>query len=172
MIETIKTIVISIGGISVLLVGLSSWLGKIWADKLMASYKARHDRELSEIRIQLTSELEHKNHLLIQKIELYKQVSSPLIALIVKAKHQNNLTNEDLEGFDIQRLETAALLCMFAPNKVFEEYNLIIDYIYDSFEGKQTWEFSTFRNKALIFLSEIRRDINLHNDDVTYTGSR
>ena len=61
---------------------------------------------------------------------------------------------------------------MFAPVSVFNEYNHMIDYIYDAVEGKEEWSFNTFRSKALVFLSNVRHDIGLYQDVVEYNGSR
>lgn len=49
--------VVSIGGGGAIVLGLSSWLGKVWADRLMESEKATHDRDLERLR----SELQHIN---------------------------------------------------------------------------------------------------------------
>ena len=77
-----------------------------------------------------------------------------------------------MKGFDKDRLSTTALLAMFAPDVVFNEYNNMIDYVYDAVEGKQKWGFDIFREKALKFLSEVRRDIGLYDDSVSYSGTR
>ena len=45
-------------------------------------------------------EAEHGNHLLMQKISLYKEVANPVIDLVVKAEHQGQLTQDDLQKFD------------------------------------------------------------------------
>ena len=77
-----------------------------------------------------------------------------------------------MQAFDKDRLSTTALLAMFAPGNVFNEYNNMIDYVYDAVEEKQPWSFDIFRGKALIFLSEVRRDIGLYNDNLSYSGTR
>ena len=105
----------------------------------------------------------------MQKIALYKEAANPVIELIVKAQHEL-LTLTDLQAFDKDRLSTTALLAMSAPNVVFNEYNNMIDYIYDAVEEKQKWSFDVFRGKALIFLSEIRRDIGLYDDTLSYNA--
>ena len=61
---------------------------------------------------------------------------------------------------------------MFAPTSVFNKYNGFIDFIYNSFEGKEEYSFSNFRVIALQFLSEIRKDIGIYSDDVSYYGNR
>lgn len=141
-----------------------------WLVKSLVSHLLGKDVEI--FKSQLKYEAEHGNHLLMQKIELYKEVANPIIGLVVKAQHQGTLTQEDLQQFDKDRLATTALLGMFAPADVFEDFNNMIDYIYDSFEGEQEWSFNTFRDKALSFLSKVRKDIGLFEDTVTYNGTR
>ncbi len=167
-----QAILLSLGGGAIIVVGLSSWLGKVWASRMMVSERAKYASELEELKAKLHKEAEHNNHLLLQKISLYKEAANPVIALVVKALHQGDLPKGDLQQFDNERLSTTALLAMFAPQDVFDTYNDMIDYIYDSFEKKQDWEFDTFRDKALIFLSGIRRDIGLYDDSVHYNGTR
>lgn len=141
-----------------------------WLIKALVSHLLGKDVEIFKSRIKY--EAEHGNHLLMQKISLYKEVANPVINLIVKAQHNSQLTQTDLQHFDKDRLSTTALLAMFAPVNVFNEYNNMIDYIYDAVEGKQTWDFDIFRGKALVFLSAVRLDIGLYDDSVKYNGTR
>lgn len=141
-----------------------------WLIKSLVSHLLGKDVEIFKSR--LKHEAEHGNHLLLQKISLYKEVSNPVIDLIVKAQHNGNLTQEDLKKFDKERLSTTALLAMFAPSDVFDEFNVMIDYVYDSVEGKEEWSFNSFREKALSFLSKVRKDIGLYEDQVSYNGTR
>lgn len=141
-----------------------------WLIKSLVSHLLGKDVEI--FKSSLKYEAEHSNHLLMQKIALYKEVANPVIDLIVKAQHAGHLTQADLQQFDKDRLSTTALLAMFAPVNVFNEYNKMIDYIYDAVEGKQKWGFDIFRDKALAFLSGVRVDIGLYEDTVEYNGKR
>ena len=98
-----------LGGGRLVVIGLSSWLGKVWANHPMIKNRAKR---------------------------------------------------------------TTALLALFAPQEVFNKYNEMIDYIDDFFEGEQEWAFDTFRQKALVFLSEVRRDVGLYQDEIRYSGTR
>lgn len=129
-------------------------------------------KDIETFKTRLKYESEHSNHLLLQKISLYKEVANPVVELIVTAQLNEMLTKEDLEKFEKDRLSTVALLAMFAPVNVFHEYNRMIDYIYDSVDGKEKWEFKVFRTKALTFLSNVRQDIGLYPDSVQYIGTR
>ena len=170
--EIAQAILLSVGSASVIVFGLSNWLGKVWANRMMQNERAKIESDLAELKSKLQKEAEHGNHLLMQKISLYKEVAEPIIDLIVKAQHQGPPTQDDLQKFDKDRLSTTALLAMFAPTGVFNEYNNMIDYIYDAVEGKQTWGFDIFRDKALVFLTEVRRDIGLYDDGIGYSGTR
>lgn len=50
----------SIGGASVIIVGLASWLGKIWADRLLEKQKAVYAQDLEKLKQQLTIENEQR----------------------------------------------------------------------------------------------------------------
>jgi hypothetical protein len=170
--EIAQAVILSLGGGVVIVFAFSNWLGKIWAGRLMASETARHNQNLETLRASLQAQVDHFSQTYKQKIELYKEVSNPLIDLIVKAQHSGGLTPEDLKDFDKSRLTTTALLAMFAPKTVFDEYNNLIDYIYNAFEGKAVWSFPEFRVSALKFLSLVRADIGLYTDVVSYNGTR
>lgn len=167
-----QAVLLALGGGAVLVILLSSWLGKIWANHLMAKEAAKYESEIEQLKARLQEQLDRSSHTYHQKIELYKQVSQPLIDLILNIEHKKGLRVEDLHDFDKARLYTTALLGMFAPNDVFDAYNRIIDYIYNAFEGKEQYSFAQFRALGLEFLSEVRKDIGLYSDKVVYKGKR
>lgn len=47
------SILVSLGGGAGIVAGFSSWLGKVWAERLMASERAKHDQELEHVRAQI-----------------------------------------------------------------------------------------------------------------------
>lgn len=48
----------SLGGGAAIVFGFSSWLGKVWANRLMAKEKAEHAQELESLRCRLTRDTE------------------------------------------------------------------------------------------------------------------
>jgi hypothetical protein len=165
-------VLLSVGGGGIFVLGLSGWLGKVWAERLMARETQTHRLELEKLRIELQTDADRHGENYRHKIELYKEVANPLIELIVKAQHNGTLSKDDLQNFDAARLTTTALLGMFSPEAVFIEYNTLIDYVYDSFDGKATWSFPEFRIRALKFLSLVRADIGIYTDELRYMGTR
>ena len=168
--EIAQAVLLSLGGGSILVFALSSFLGKIWAQRILQNEKMEHDRELSEFKSHIEA-LAHKNSLNYQqKLELYKIVSAPLVELVALIT-KKGLTQDHVNEFDRQRLHITAQLALFAPQNVFEAFNDMIDYIYDSLE-KEDFLFHVFRIKALTFLSEMRKDIGIYKDSVSYKGHR
>ena len=51
-------VIAALGGGGAIVAGLSSWLGKVWADRLMVEEKAKYEKELER----LTKQLERKNY--------------------------------------------------------------------------------------------------------------
>lgn len=170
--ETAQAVILALGGGAVLVFAFSSWLGKVWAGRLMAKETAKYEREIEHLKAVLQEQLDRSSQTYRLKIELYKEVSGPIIDLIVKVEHNEGLRVEDVRDFDKDRLYTTALLAMFAPQSVFDAYNRIIDYIYNSFEEKEQYSFPRFRELGLEFLSEVRKDIGLYSDSIAYRGNR
>jgi len=164
-------VIISIGGGALLIFGLSSFLGKIWAERILLSEKITHEKELTNFKNQLELLSEQKSFTYKEKLELYKVVSLPIVKLVTLLSKEKGLTPEHLDEFELERLNITVQLALFAPKSVFYSFNEVIDYIYNNLEnGKYTY--SEFRSKALLFLSEMRKDIGLYNDTLEYHGTR
>lgn len=168
--ELAQAVLLAVGGGAAIVFVLSSWLGKLWARRILQNEKLEHDRELSLFKQNL-EQAAHKQSLNYkEKIDLYKLVTQPLVEFLALVT-RTGLTQEHLDDFDRQRLHMTAQLALFASQNVFDAFNEIIDYIYDSSE-KGEFSFHDFRVKGLEFLSEMRKDIGIYSDDVTYNGSR
>ena len=51
----------SVGGAAVIIIGLSTWLGKVWANRILEEDKLRYSSELEKIKNELKSETEKRN---------------------------------------------------------------------------------------------------------------
>ncbi|MEA3404506.1 MAG: hypothetical protein U9R28_02065 [Pseudomonadota bacterium] len=58
IIELSGVILGSLGGGAAIVFGFSSWLGKVWANRLMDKEKAQHSQELESLRSRLTQDTE------------------------------------------------------------------------------------------------------------------
>jgi len=53
VIATAATVLAALGSGGAIVAGLSSWLGKVWAERIMGEERARHDRVLATLRADL-----------------------------------------------------------------------------------------------------------------------
>lgn len=172
--EIVASVLVSLGGGGAIVLGLSNWLGKIWAERLMEKEKARYQKELENFKAQLNRENDRTGQTLREKLALYKDAIPPVVDFIMALSNATPGVNVAmlLIEFEKERLATTALLGMFAPLPVFEAYNEIIDYLFDCLEGKRTNEFAEFRRLALRMLNEIRRDIGVSEEELVYRVHR
>jgi hypothetical protein len=172
--EIVVSVLVSLGGGGAIVLGLSNWLGKIWAERLMEKEKARYQKELENFKAQLNRENDRTGQTLREKLALYKDTITPIVNFIMALSNATPDGNMAilLIKFEKERLATTALLGMFAPLPVFEAYNEIIDYLFDCLEGKRIYEFAEFRRLSFRMLSEIRRDIGVSGDELVYRGPR
>lgn len=62
-IEIATAIIVSIGGAGAIILGLSSWLGKVWANRILEREKAEHSKEIENYKSRLELELQKYNYL-------------------------------------------------------------------------------------------------------------
>ena len=58
VLKIVSGVIAALGGGGFIVAGLSSWLGKVWANRLMAEEKAKYEKELER----LAKQLERKNY--------------------------------------------------------------------------------------------------------------
>lgn len=87
--QLVQTIIVSIGGTAVLVAGLISWLGKVWAGRLLEMDKLRSQSELEKLRSVLgvyakRFETEHAQ-LFAKRVEVMEQIFRSLINIEAQA---------------------------------------------------------------------------------------
>jgi hypothetical protein len=192
--ETAFAVLISLGGGGAIVVALSAWLGKIWAERLMERERLAHDKELEHLRTELlarhTAQLEHfkaeleiaKTKLLAahhDKVALYRhalELLAPMgvkIGVLVKTGQTAPAeVAQHILAFDTDRIRVYAYLAMFAPQSVMNAYDSIVDYLLDVADGRAPYEFQRVRETGLALLNEIRRDLGLDSSTIRYLGAR
>ncbi len=70
------TILVSVGGAGAIVLGLSNWLGKVWADRMMTRERAKFERELAELSVGLqkayAEEIEHLRSKLLRATHVHR----------------------------------------------------------------------------------------------------
>lgn len=168
--EIAQAVLLALGGGGAIVFALSSWIGKVWAQRIFQSETQKYEQQLVKFKAELES-IKEKNSLNYQqKLELYKVVSGPIVD-ISALLNRSGLTNEHVAEFDRQRLYITAQLVLFAPKNVVHSFNDLVDYTYNSLDNNN-YDFHIFRDKVMKFLSEMRKDIGIYSDDVAYQGNR
>ena len=182
----------SLGGAGVIIIALSSWLGKVWATRLMDNERHKHDRDLEALRASLKAqndkqltemssdfEIFKQTHLREHndKLAIYRAALDTVVTILAKVEllvigQRGELSTEEKEAFENDRLRIYGYLAMLAPQSVIDANDALVDLLLALiYDGEQTnWE--TVRNSALRLINAMRADIGLNKDPVAHNGNR
>ena len=187
--KTVAAAVVAIGGAGTVIAGLSSWFGKLWADRLMEGYRARHDAELERLRADYTRERDQlRNELDIyrerfltahhEKLATYR-LGSDIVTDLLAAFDRfaaGRLPPDEAarirDDFNRLRLRAYAYLAMLAPQTVMDAFDALTDYLLAVVNGEQAFDWKAMRGLALALLNRIREDVGLDKEPVVYRGIR
>lgn len=115
-------IIASIGGSSVIILGLSGWLGKVWASRILESEKKRHNLEIEEFKGRLSKEINVVNSMIDKSVyvtklqydkefSIYLEIWEKLADCVLYTKNlypiydQVPISEDDLEKHNIRKWE-------------------------------------------------------------------
>lgn len=82
--QTVLAIIGSVGGAGVIILGISNWVGRIWANQLAEKQKQKFEKEFAEIK----SNLERKNYISKTRFEaefrIYNLLSETVFNMVSK----------------------------------------------------------------------------------------
>lgn len=185
--------VASIGGAGVLILGFSSFLGKVWANRIMESDRAKYVSELEKLRASLQSKNEREISTLTNGLEIFKsqylttrndkvtiyryaiETVATLLANmdrfytgVVEPNEIPNVRND----FNLGRMKVWAYLAMLAPQPVIDAIDALFDYLLMVIGGSASYEWKTkIRPLILKCINEIRKDIGIDKTPIEYKGS-
>lgn len=182
----------SLGGAGFIVVALSSWLGRVWATRLMDNQRHSHQQELEELRSNLRAkndeqlisirkdyEIFKETHLREHndKLLIYRACLDIVASLLAKIEltalgKRVGLTDKEQEAFETERLRLYAYLAMLAPQEVMDANDNLIDMLLALiYDGKgTTW--ANIREAALKLTNSMRADIGINKAAVSYNGAR
>ncbi|MDP3745220.1 MAG: hypothetical protein Q8Q76_12915 [Methylotenera sp.] len=194
------TIIGTIGTAGAIVFGLSTWLGKFWADKLLASEQQKYEKELANLR----SDLESKNQEALANIKHQQEKSIEIVKLdlnIFKEKHLKGFNDkiqiyrlmidvvaevlgdfdsftatgkpfpqERFDSLNRARIRIYGYIGMIAPQAVMDAQDQLIDYLLQVAHGGKSYEWLTVREYGLVLINEIRKDIGIDIEPITYNG--
>jgi len=186
------TVLLSLGGGGAIVFGLSNWLGKVWADRMMEKERHVYAKDLEALRdalrlqsdlvlAELRTKLEIAKEALVgdhvNRVTTYRDSVEPVVKFVAKVQmlligKRPMLSTEELTEFESQRLHVYAHLSMHAPQEVMDAHDQLIDEMMAVVYDKKDTTWPVFRDLALRFLNEVRKDIGIRPEPIVYRGAR
>jgi len=188
-----SVIITSVGSAGVIILGLSNWLGKVWASRLMEAEKQKYAKELesfkSEISLNAQREIEAlKAGIDIfktkeidgfkDKINIYRQamdiISEALADLdLYRDKEIDNVKmKESFHRFNVARLKNRAHMAMLSPPEIVQNFDMLIDEIIALYNNEKAYCWDTIRDISNPIIDALRKDIDLSEGEIRYVGNR
>ncbi|MEJ1358545.1 MAG: hypothetical protein RPU64_00200 [Candidatus Sedimenticola sp. (ex Thyasira tokunagai)] len=187
--EVAQAVLLSVGGAGAILFGLSQWLGKLWAERLMVKESAAHESALAKLR----TDLEHdskaqlaeilkqhdidKDTYLSQhrdKTAIYRMVVDMISDLLARLDQEittgQPISEEVHLHFNRERIKVYGYLAMLAPQSVMDAQDRLIDYLMAVVNGREPYEWVKVRGFALELLNEVRLDVGIDDGRIEYNG--
>ena len=188
-------VIVSLGGGGLIVLGLSSWLGKVWAGRMMELERAKHAEELERLRAELQHESVKSIESLKHEAEIYREKHlrghgdkiaiyrlavdgiSELLANMDDALARANATGqppaiplEALRKFNHGRIQAYGYLAMFAPQGVIDAYDSLVERLLAVALGNALYQWAEIRTLALALLNQVRLDIGFDPSPIEYRG--
>jgi hypothetical protein len=164
--EIAGAILFSIGSAGILLFALSSWLGKVWANRIL-------ERERNALEVLKETYLKEHS----EKIATYKSVVDVVSKILADLDKNKFGMLTPVEGaksfhdFNEQRLKVYGYLGIVAPQAVMDAQDALMGKILLVAAGHEPYEWADIRALALNLINEIRKDIAIDKSPISYNGN-
>lgn len=177
ILEAIGVVVVSLGGAGFLIIALSGWLGKVWADRVLQDVISKNERMLEELKkeLDLLKQKELTRH--FDKLAVYKDIIHLVSEMLreleaVASGKQKEITPDVERSFSLNRNKVYGYISLTSTQEVMDKYNDMIGFLIPViYEGKkETW--GDMRVKADALLNSMRFDLGISEGDISYRGDR
>jgi hypothetical protein len=164
------------GAYTVIVIGLSSWLGKVWAERIREKERAKNTVALEAFKHELDILKAQNLRGFNDKIEVYRlvvNIISEAIGDVVKHLFQKQpVPSEIVFAFDKARMKVYGYLAMQAPQAVIDKYDALTDLIFSMIENPTKYCWADIRERCLAMINECRKDVGFDESPITYNGTR
>ena len=190
VLEIAAAVLLSLGGGGAIVLGLSSWLGKLWADRIMQKDRQTHELELARLRQSLEQrssqaleevraglDVAKQKHLkgFHDKLEIYRLASNVITELLAEFDHsalvKQPLQASQFKKFNTERMRAYAYLGMIAPQKVMDAFDDLTDHLILVAHGQVLYVWPDVRAKTMRLINTVREDIGIDVTPMSYNGS-
>lgn len=174
--KLVAAAILSVGGGGALVLGLGSWLGKVWADRILRNETQQLALKLEAAKRELDVIKENTLRFQNDKIMIYRAVIE-IVARLLSALDSHSLGRlmagaaaARFDEFNEQRIKIYGYLAMLAPQAVMDAQDNLIDHLLNISTGTVEYDWAEVRQKALVLLNAVRADIGISKDPIAYNG--
>ena len=189
VLEVGAVVIGSLGGGGVIILGLSGYLGKLWAARFMEAERNRHQQDLERLRSDLHAsnertlagirtelEIYRERHLKAHrdKVEVYRMGTDIIATILANFDRASRLTPAEavqtLDTFNHDRIRLYGYLAMMVPQEVLDAHDGLIDHLILIARGSVPYDWAQVRALAIQFVNAVRKDLAIDTHPVEYRG--
>lgn len=169
------------------IIALATWLGKVWAERILARETNELKRQLSEAQNKLDISLKQAERELDflkdsrtkihdDKIGIYRGIVDMVAKVLASfdAMETSGASDENIKlqfhSFNEQRIRLYGYMAMFAPQAVMDAQDALIDHLLLVAQRQTPYVWSNVRSLALSLINEIRSDVGIDKSRIDYNG--
>ena len=174
--QVVTASVASIGVGGALVFAMSSWLGKVWAGRILEKEKSVLGAELEKTKRELDVVKETTLRFQNDKILTYRAVVDVVSKVLASfdSIERGRLGPAEaairFDEFNEQRIRVYGYLAMLAPQQVMDVQDRLMDHLLCVSQGNAPYEWHVVRELAIEVLNEVRRDIGIDKSPIQYNG--
>jgi hypothetical protein len=168
--------IVSIGAGGAIIFALSSWLGKVWASRILNNEKHKLESELEKTKRELDVIKETTLRFQNDKILTYRAIVD-VVARILSSfdshqmgRLQPHEVGSRFDEFNEQRMRVYGYLAMLSPQSVMDAQDQLMDHLIKISNGSIGYEWRKVRELVINLLNEIRKDIGIDKRPIEYRG--
>lgn len=166
----------SVGVGGALVFALSSWLGKVWANRIIATQthelQSNLEKTKSELDVIKKTSLRFQN----DKIHTYRAIVD-VVAQVLSSFDANQMGRLEpreaarrFDDFNEKRIRVYGYLAMLAPQSVMDAQDSLMDHLLKIANNSAPYEWANVRKLALNLLNEVRKDVGIDKTPIEYRG--
>lgn len=164
----------SMGGSGLIILGLSNWLGKVWAQRIMDTDRAKHERDLEKLRAEIL--IKNEQHLkgFHDKLVIYREavnlISDILGDFDFAYERKIPLDANKMDIFNRRRMQVYGFLAMMTSQEIMDAQDRLMDHLLMVTHGNEPYVWAKVRELAIALLNEMRKDIGIDVTPIKYNG--
>lgn len=166
----------SVGAGGTIVFALSSWLGKVWANRMIAAQTHELATSLEKTKRELDLIKETTLRFQNDKILTYRAIID-VVSRMLSSFDANEMgrlapheANKRFDEFNEQRIRVYGYLAMLAPQSVMDAQDKLMDRLLEISHGSAEYVWEDIRGLALNMLNEVRKDIGIDSSPILYNG--